>query len=719
MDINGNLLCPPIGQLPPPYSNPIGLQTLTHAHHLAPPPPPPSGVGCELDKAVFEKQPPSNLRKSNFFHFVLSLYDKNENAIETEKGLFVGFIKDKDEEIPGSNGIQYRLSLVYPNGYRTEQDIYVRLVDSQSGELIKYEGQDKNPEMCRVLLTHEVMCSRCCDKKSCGNRNETPSDCVVVERYFVKFFMKCNQNCLKSAGNPRDVRRFQISVSTKPDLEDPLALSTNMFVHNNSKHGRRSTARDKLDPLADTHPIIKALFPSEGWNTGGQQIMIIGENFFEGLQVIFGNCLVWSVEVFSATALRVVVPPHPNPTANMVEVVLAHNSRPIFYGPPACFLYNSLSDPSIDSSFQRLNRMLPRHPNDPEKVPKDMILKRAADMIESFYTSSQQAMTYIPSPTPQSMLQASMRPMSQSSAFGGVPPSPYYPYASGSPSMAMAVPNGGRQIQGRPEIMVNDALMNGNDDVFGQEERDENNNDPSDENRHNIKRMKLESDHQPNDPNKLHPNSHINGQYTDNQSPSFVSNNNPSKYLSHPAQSGTLPMYEAVYPQGMNGGAPPPGYPVAQMASPLLHTPHDIATPSNNQQAQVFHFNNVPSSSTDHQNTGYDAHHADAETSRHGHDTSFSQEHDPATATNDGGQDQQRSSPFEHLDTSQPQANAYQDVSASTSRENQGATPVDDPLTPERLVEQQTDENQREATTVTTTAAHDEEEYQDIESMAN
>lgn len=26
--------------------------------------------------------------------------------------------------------------------------------------------------------------SRCCDKKSCGNRNETPSDPVVVDRYF-------------------------------------------------------------------------------------------------------------------------------------------------------------------------------------------------------------------------------------------------------------------------------------------------------------------------------------------------------------------------------------------------------------------------------------------------------------------------------------------------------------------------------------------------------
>lgn len=25
-------------------------------------------------------------------------------------------------------------------------------------QAIIYEGQDKNPEMCRVLLTHEIMC---------------------------------------------------------------------------------------------------------------------------------------------------------------------------------------------------------------------------------------------------------------------------------------------------------------------------------------------------------------------------------------------------------------------------------------------------------------------------------------------------------------------------------------------------------------------------------
>ena len=89
-----------------------------------------------------------------------------------------------------------------------------------SGETIRYEGGDKNPEMCRVLLTHETMCSRCCEKKSCGNRNETPSDAVIVDKYFVKFFMKCNQNCLKGAGNPRDVRRFQIAVLSLNDVDD-------------------------------------------------------------------------------------------------------------------------------------------------------------------------------------------------------------------------------------------------------------------------------------------------------------------------------------------------------------------------------------------------------------------------------------------------------------------------------------------------------------------
>ncbi|KTG31614.1 hypothetical protein cypCar_00032218 [Cyprinus carpio] len=141
-----------------------------------------SGVG--LARAHYEKQPPSNLRKSNFFHFVLALYDRQGQPVEIERTSYVDFV-EKDKEYNGektNNGIHYRLQLLYSNGIRTEQDLFVRLIDSMTKQPILYEGQDKNPEMCRVLLTHEIMCSRCCDKKSCGNRNETPSDPVIIDR---------------------------------------------------------------------------------------------------------------------------------------------------------------------------------------------------------------------------------------------------------------------------------------------------------------------------------------------------------------------------------------------------------------------------------------------------------------------------------------------------------------------------------------------------------
>ncbi|KAK7944505.1 hypothetical protein WMY93_000233 [Mugilogobius chulae] len=50
-------------------------------------------------------------------------------------------------------------------GVRTEQDLYARLIDSVTKQPISYEGQNKNPEMCRVLLTHEVMCRLCSSQK--------------------------------------------------------------------------------------------------------------------------------------------------------------------------------------------------------------------------------------------------------------------------------------------------------------------------------------------------------------------------------------------------------------------------------------------------------------------------------------------------------------------------------------------------------------------------
>uniref|UniRef100_A0A8C6VYN9 EBF transcription factor 2 n=1 Tax=Nothobranchius furzeri TaxID=105023 RepID=A0A8C6VYN9_NOTFU len=342
--------------------------------------------GVALSRAHFEKQPPSNLRKSNFFHFVLALYDRHGQPVEVERTAFVDFVEHEKEQTgeKTNNGTHYKLQLLYSNGVRTEQDLYARLIDSVTKQPISYEGQNKNPEMCRVLLTHEVMCSRCCEKKSCGNRNETPSDPVIIDRFFLKFFLKCNQNCLKTAGNPRDMRRFQVVLSSTVSVDGHvLAVSDNMFVHNNSKHGRRAR---RLEPGESTSPnptpCIKAISPSEGWTTGGAMVIVIGENFFDGLQVVFGSMLVWS-ELITPHAIRVQTPPRHIP--GVVEVTLSYKSKQFCKGAPGRFIYTALNEPTIDYGFQRLQKVIPRHPGDPEKLAKEILLKRAADLVEALY----------------------------------------------------------------------------------------------------------------------------------------------------------------------------------------------------------------------------------------------------------------------------------------------------------------------------------------------
>ncbi|XP_061020023.1 transcription factor COE2 isoform X1 [Dama dama] len=343
--------------------------------------------GVALSRAHFEKQPPSNLRKSNFFHFVLALYDRQGQPVEIERTAFVDFVENDKEQgnEKTNNGTHYKLQLLYSNGVRTEQDLYVRLIDSVTKQPIAYEGQNKNPEMCRVLLTHEVMCSRCCEKKSCGNRNETPSDPVIIDRFFLKFFLKCNQNCLKTAGNPRDMRRFQVVLSTTVNVDGHvLAVSDNMFVHNNSKHGRRARRLDPSEgsPIFLATPCIKAISPSEGWTTGGAMVIIIGDNFFDGLQVVFGTMLVWS-ELITPHAIRVQTPPRHIP--GVVEVTLSYKSKQFCKGAPGRFIYTALNEPTIDYGFQRLQKVIPRHPGDPERLAKEMLLKRAADLVEALY----------------------------------------------------------------------------------------------------------------------------------------------------------------------------------------------------------------------------------------------------------------------------------------------------------------------------------------------
>ena len=50
---------------------------------------------------------------------------------------------------------------------------------------------------------------------------------------------------------------------------------------------------------------------------------------------------------------------------------------------------SALTEPNIDFGFHRLSKLVPRHPGDPEKLPKEIVLKRAADLAEALYRSAQ------------------------------------------------------------------------------------------------------------------------------------------------------------------------------------------------------------------------------------------------------------------------------------------------------------------------------------------
>ena len=48
----------------------------------------------------FTKQPPSNLRKSNFFNFMVRFFDGNGSPVEVERTSFIKFIDEVSENSP-------------------------------------------------------------------------------------------------------------------------------------------------------------------------------------------------------------------------------------------------------------------------------------------------------------------------------------------------------------------------------------------------------------------------------------------------------------------------------------------------------------------------------------------------------------------------------------------------------------------------------------------
>ena len=64
--------------------------------------------------------------------------------------------------------------------------------------------------------------------------------------------------------------------------------------NNQSSSSSASSTSSTTNALYLATPQIKSICPSEGWTSGGTTVVIIGDNFFEGLQVVFGSLIVWS-----------------------------------------------------------------------------------------------------------------------------------------------------------------------------------------------------------------------------------------------------------------------------------------------------------------------------------------------------------------------------------------------------------------------------------------
>ena len=72
---------------------------------------------------------------------------------------------------------------------------------------------------------------------------------------------------------------------------------------------------------------------------------------------------------------------------NKLVVVIFYTEKLIFLKniTIVIFLYIALGNANIDYGFARLGKLVPRHPGDPERLPKDVVLRRAADLAEAIY----------------------------------------------------------------------------------------------------------------------------------------------------------------------------------------------------------------------------------------------------------------------------------------------------------------------------------------------
>lgn len=197
-----------------------------------------------------------------------------------------------------------------------------------------------------------------------------------------------------------DVRAQQLQARTTNETTRP---DRRRYVDLNSSRTHTPTEIRYLESLIPT-PVIKHIQPNEGWIVGGQVVLILGENFFDGLQVMFNTMVVYSevrrrgmiieMEVTRRSANRFSHPELFEYTHRLVtdrewsmsrshtkenssaENVRAVSPISVSHIDGNCIRENiaharlAMQDPTIDYSLQRLSKLIPKHADDPDRLSK-------------------------------------------------------------------------------------------------------------------------------------------------------------------------------------------------------------------------------------------------------------------------------------------------------------------------------------------------------------
>lgn len=110
-----------------------------------------------------------------------------------------------------------------------------------------------------------------------GQRGHLPSPrCPpsFLPRFFLKFFLKCNQNCLKNAGNPRDMRRFQVSPGPPPSSRAPHIRSPVSFSE--GPRGIGGFGPPKVNQILNSPRPLCKVFPTVPLPTAGVSVAKLG-----------------------------------------------------------------------------------------------------------------------------------------------------------------------------------------------------------------------------------------------------------------------------------------------------------------------------------------------------------------------------------------------------------------------------------------------------------